>query len=281
MEVQWLDHQRNKIPTNTDDVYYVLRNTGLEEFAANFQNQNVSPDIVYLLSKHEFNMLGIYRNEDMVRLRNECMKYGSCQSPTSTNRCGPPQFEIPKYILQYLIHVGLHISDIAKLLSVSERTIYRRLQRYGLSVENFSDLTEEELHFHIGNAIKEFQGENMLGQILKQKGFSVQRWRLRYAVHTLDDMGVSEKKKGRLQRRVYNVQGPNQLWHIDTNHKLIRWHFVIVGGIDGFNRLVTFLQCNDNNKAETVAMLSIRRHNVWTRVLLISWIQQEDLDKEA
>jgi hypothetical protein len=36
------------------------------------------------------------------------------------------------------------------------------------------------------------------------------------------------------------VKGPNPLWHIDTNHKLIRGHFVIVGGIDGYSRLVTF-----------------------------------------
>lgn len=42
------------------------------------------------------------------------------------------------------------------------------------------------------------------------------------------------------------------MWHIDTNHKLIRWHLVIVGGIDGFSRLVTFLECTDNNKAETI-----------------------------
>ena len=44
-----------------------------------------------------------------------------------------------------------------------------------------------------------------------------------------------KRKKGRLRRRVYNVQGPNHLWHVDTNHKLVRWNFIIVGGIDGFS----------------------------------------------
>ena len=48
------------------------------------------------------------------------------------------------------------------------------------------------------------------------------------------------------------MTGPNHLWHVDTNHKLIRWNFVIVGGIDGFSRLVTFLKCTDNNKSTTV-----------------------------
>ena len=59
-------------------------------------------------------------------------------------------------------------------------------------------------------------------------------------------------KKGRLHRRVYNVQGPNHLWHIDTNHKLVRWYFVVFGAIDGFRRLSVALECRSNNKAETV-----------------------------
>lgn len=74
-----------------------------------------------------------------------------------------------------------------------------------------------------------------------------------------------------LRRRQYSVPGPNSLWHIDGNHKLIRyqivadnpytflemsykciylidyvvlfvlklpcrWRFVVHGGVDGFSR---------------------------------------------
>lgn len=53
-------------------------------------------------------------------------------------------------------------------------------------------------------------------------------------------------------RRTYSVSGPNALWHLDGNHKLIRWRLVIHGAIDGFSRLVTFLHCSDNNRSETV-----------------------------
>ena len=63
---------------------------------------------------------------------------------------------------------------------------------------------------------------------------------------------VRDRQAGRLHRRVYNVMGPNHLWHIDTNHNLVRWQFIIVGGIDGFSRLVMFLKCTDNNTSETV-----------------------------
>ena len=80
--------------------------------------------------------------------------------------------------------------------------------------------------------------------------------------------------------------------HIDWHHKLIRWKFVIHGGmylcdqmtmfigwhndivfclaaIDGYSRLVTYLQCSDNNRANTVHKLFIeacREYSVPSRV---------------
>ena len=42
---------------------------------------------------------------------------------------------------------------------------------------------------------------------------------------------------------------------IDGHHKLIRWGFVTHGGIDGYSRLVVFLQCSTNNKVQTVLKL--------------------------
>ena len=55
-----------------------------------------------------------------------------------------------------------------------------------------------------------------------------------------------------LHRREYKVPSPNALWHIDGNHKLVRWRFVIHGDIDGFSRLVTYLNVASNNQADTV-----------------------------
>ena len=51
-------------------------------------------------------------------------------------------------------------------------------------------------------------------------------------------------------RRHYSVPGPSFLWHIDGKHKLIKYH--LVGGVDGFSRLVTYLACSNNNRADTV-----------------------------
>ena len=40
--------------------------------------------------------------------------------------------------------------------------------------------------------------------------------------------------------------------HVNGNHKLIRWHIVIHGGIDGFSHTIVYLGCNTNNDASTV-----------------------------
>lgn len=38
--------------------------------------------------------------------------------------------------------------------------------------------------------------------------------------------GVEMRKKTALKRREYSVAGPNALWHIDGNHKLIRLVYI-------------------------------------------------------
>jgi len=39
---------------------------------------------------------------------------------------------------------------------------------------------------------------------------------------------------------------------MDGYHKLIRWRFVIHGCIDGYSRLIVFLECSNSNKADIV-----------------------------
>ncbi|XP_067098395.1 uncharacterized protein [Osmerus mordax] len=68
-------------------------------------------------------------------------------------------------------------------------------------------------------------------------------------------MGVSRRtvnRRLRLRRRTYRVAGSNSLWHLDGNHKLIKWRIVIHGGIDGFSRLVVFLKASNNNRSDIV-----------------------------
>ncbi len=42
---------------------------------------------------------------------------------------------------------------------------------------------------------------------------------------------------------------------LDGHHKLIRWRFVTHGCIDGYTRMITFIECNTNNRGDTVYKL--------------------------
>jgi len=92
----------------------------------------------------------------------------------------------------------------------------------------------------------------MLAGALKSKNIIVLRNRLRESIQRIDAFGTIIRLTNTISRRKYQVAGPNALWHIDGNHKLIRWKFVIHGGIDGFSRMVTFFHCSNNNKSQIV-----------------------------
>ena len=100
-------------------------------------------------------------------------------------------------------------------------------------------LTDEQLDTESLALTKEFpfNGELMLGYLVKGRGLYVQRFRLRDSMHRVDEGGIEERTRRRLKRRTCNVKGPNHLSHIHTNHKLIRWYIIILGVINGFSRL--------------------------------------------
>ena len=87
---------------------------------------------------------------------------------------------------------------------------------------------------------------------LLSEGIRVPRAKLRASIHRVDPVGTAERRSTAIKRRKYFVEKANDVWHIDGNHKLIRWRFVIHGGIDGYSRLITFLRCHSNNKSESV-----------------------------
>ena len=108
---------------------------------------------------------------------------------------------------------------------------------------------------------------------LRSMGYFVTRSRLRDVIHTIDPISTALRWRGDIHaRRPYSVPGPNSLWHIgkcssyiiyitmkkcfiifvDGHHKLIRWRFITHAGIDGYSRLIVFMECSTNNAASTV-----------------------------
>src|SRR4051794_18803105 len=87
---------------------------------------------------------------------------------------------------------------------------------------------------------------------LKSRGIRITRKCLRESIHRVDAFGIFTRWSQIIPRHTYHVAGPNALWHVDGNHKLIQWKLVIHGGIDGFSRLITYVHCSDNNRSDTV-----------------------------
>ena len=179
-------------------------------------------------------------------------------SCTSVRSAGRPPFCIPKELQEDLRSVGFYSwSEIAKMLRISRWTLYRRLREFDLqTLGRFSDISDEYLDGLILGYISRHgytTGESYLIGFIRSQGLKVQRDRIRASLTRVDPHNTALRWACVITRRVYSVPGPNALWHIDGNHALIRWKFVVHGCIDGFSRRIMYLLCADNNRAATVS----------------------------
>lgn len=51
------------------------------------------------------------------------------------------------------------------------------------------------------------------------------------------------------------MRGANSLWHHDGNEKLRPWGFYVHGCVDGFSRLIVYLNVSSNKRALTVTKM--------------------------
>ncbi|CAI5672224.1 uncharacterized protein LOC112846667 [Oreochromis niloticus] len=164
-------------------------------------------------------------------------------------------FRFPKR--NWKMFLKTSFTEAASILSISRPTLYKLLQDYNISVSKFNVISDHELEQIVSQIKTEHPhvGEVMLMGHLRSKNIVVQRWRVRESLRRVDSAGVLSRRRTAVARRVYSVPHPNFIWHIDGNHKLIRWKFVVHGAIDGYSRMLMFLQCSSNNRAETVKAL--------------------------
>lgn len=143
------------------------------------------------------------------------------------------------------------------LLQISRSTLYRRMEASGVNFNDYTLLSETALD----KTVKDIKishpndGERLMQGHLSRLGLKVKRKDLRSSIRRVDPHGLELRQRHAIKRRVYCVPHPNALWHIDSHHKLIRWRFVIHGAIDGFSRLILYLECANNNRASTVVSM--------------------------
>ena len=106
-------------------------------------------------------------------------------------------------------------------------------------------------------------GSKLLAGYLRSVNINVQRSRIRESLSRVDALGVLARRCRAVHRRVYSVSRPLALWHLDGNHKLIRWRFVVHGCVDGYTRIPVYLKCGNNNTAATVLGLFMQAVDDW------------------
>ena len=184
----------------------------------------------------------------------------NCQA-IYTGSAGRPAFAIPRETLKLYLSYGFSLQKIADMFGTSSKTISRRVKSYSLreEVPKYDDISDEALDSTVSAVLHNFPNcgiRRMKGFLLGQ-GIRVQWSRVRSSLWRTDPSGIllRTSQLNIVNRRHYSVPGPRSLWHLDGNHKLIRWGFVIHGCVDGFSRRIMFLKCSTNNKAVTVLQL--------------------------
>ena len=141
---------------------------------------------------------------------------------------GRPMYDIPKEQLEYFIDNGFTVQMMSNMVGVSLGTIQRRLDEYGLCIrETYSNISDTELNNIVTQGYLLFPnaGYRFIDGWLRQQGIKVQQNRVRQSVREVDPVGVANRWLTAIKRRKYSVCGPQALWHLDGNHKLIRYNY--------------------------------------------------------
>ena len=182
-------------------------------------------------------------------------KFNSVHSTSPVRPAHRPKQNIEKNQLMFLIQCGFINKDISHLMKCSTKTIQRRIVEFGLSaLKKYSVITDCELDRLTTAYVDKFPASdgNSYHAFLDSQGIKLQHQRVRDSMLRVDEDGVRCRFGQAIKRRSYHVEMPNSLWHIDGYHKLIRWHIVIHGGLDGYSRIPVFLCASNNNQASTV-----------------------------
>ena len=149
------------------------------------------------------------------------------QSPLlNDGNTGRPKFNIPPTQLEFFLANGFTGTAIAAMLGVSLRTVRRRIAEHGLLKNVFrSAITDAELDDVVNNIMEQFPniGYSRLEGELRRRNILIPRVRCRETLRKLDPVGVVVRLRSLCYRRKYSVYGPLALWHVDGNHKLIRY----------------------------------------------------------
>ena len=87
--------------------------------------------------------------------------------------------------------------EISAIAGVTKRTIFRRMTEYDLKIRDFCRVSDNQLDLEVLALTNNypFCGKIMLRELLKDRGFNVERYRLKDSIHRVNDFSVQARKK--------------------------------------------------------------------------------------
>ena len=99
------------------------------------------------------------------------------------------------------------------------------MSEYNLSIRTtYYPITDDQLDQLITGVQQQFPnwGNRQMYGYLLNHGMRVQFHRVRESQSRIDPQGSMMRRLQYLRRRCHSVRGPQHLWRVDGNHKLIR-----------------------------------------------------------
>ncbi|KAJ3063136.1 hypothetical protein HDU98_001015, partial [Podochytrium sp. JEL0797] len=190
-----------------------------------------------------------------------------------SGRKGRPKFDIDFDTVLDLRGKGTSWSLIANLAVVHRNMLSRHLkEREFVDPFNWTNISDDQLLEQVQEVHSRFPQSGVgfvSGHLLTEHRTRVSRKRVRHALNLVDPVGRLNWVSKTIARHRYTVAGPHSLQHIDGNHKLVRYKFVIHAGIDGFSHLLVFCKLADNNRPETMLQAfleGVAKHGIPSRV---------------
>ena len=97
---------------------------------------------------------------------------------------------------------------------------------YGMPIRSlYYTITDQELERIVSEIKKEFPncGYRLMKGHLLHRGHRVTQARMQESLHRVDQDGIAIRRSSVIHHRKYTVHSPLSLWHIDGNHKSIRY----------------------------------------------------------
>ena len=191
-EIDWLFSKSNSI-------LYVVNNMT--------RTCNIDPDIASLVNDIRSQTIQLKNSHVDSNVKNAVIHIDVIQG-----RRGRPSYEIPLEMLDELLELSFSAADIARILRVSKRTVFRRFEKYGLSMRaTYLTLIDKELDEKVADIIRKFPftGYRRMIGFLRDEGENVQEKRVMESMRRVDFEGIMQRSTEArvIHRRKYSVRG--------------------------------------------------------------------------